>query len=71
MICLPLLQRPSDNDSHGFASGTWGPPWWGSPGRRECHESPTEQGHPALRVQILDISQGGNQVLIPDLAQPG
>ena len=21
MICLPLQQSPSDNDSHGFASG--------------------------------------------------
>lgn len=32
------------------------------------HESSTEQGYPALGVQILDRSQGGNQVLIPDLA---
>lgn len=33
---------------------------------RLCHESSTEQGYPALGVQILDISQGENQVLIPD-----
>lgn len=38
---------------------------------RLCHESSTEQGYPALGVQILDISQGENQVLIPDLTQPG